>query len=106
MAKKRTIIDHDMEIAINEAYLEIRTYAGTARKFGIASSTVKNHIIPGYVSQKEIEKNKKKFDFSTFVKPTVGFIYNVLEHNEIADLVCLSDEEKEEMKELWNEVAV
>ena len=54
----RTVVTQEMTKEINELYLQIGTYAGVARKIGIAPTTVKKYVIPGYTSEKEIKKIK------------------------------------------------
>lgn len=96
----RTVVTQEMTKEINELYLQIGTYAGVARKIGIAPTTVKKYIIPGYTSEKKIRKiifDKSKLsqevDYSLFKnKDTWG------------DLCVLSNDEKEEIKELWKEL--
>lgn len=96
----RTVVTQEMTKEINELYLQIGTYAGVARKIGIAPTTVKKYVIPGYTSEKEIKKiifDKSKLsqevDYSLFKnKDTWG------------DLCVLSNDEKEEIKELWKEL--
>lgn len=97
----RNITEED-KIRINELYLKIGTYSGVAKSFGCAPSTVKKYIIPNYVSknQRQYKKifNKEDLpDFST--EQLVG------EKNWGA-LCQLSIKEKEEIKELWEDLLV
>lgn len=97
-------ITREIEEQINTLYLEIGTYAGVAREIGCAPSTVKNHIIPDFkpASQLEIQR----FDFSTYDNPTVGFLVNLFRGNDMKDIIMLSDEEWEELKELQEKEVV
>ena len=96
----RTVVTQEMTKEINELYLQIGTYAGVARKIGIAPTTVKKYIIPGYTSEKKIKKiifDKSKLseeiDYSLFKnKASWG------------DLCVLSDDERKEIKEIWMEL--
>lgn len=97
-------ITREIEEQINTLYLEIGTYAGVAREIGCAPSTVKNHIIPDFkpASQLEIQR----FDFSTYDNPTVGFLVNLFRWNDMKDIITLSNEEWEELKELQEKEVV
>ena len=90
MANK--ITQSDIE-NINEAYLRLGTYAAVSREVGFAASTVKKYIIPNYVSKKDLKK-----------RPCKG-IPNKGEYK-INWNIELSEEEIEEIKELWEEIAV
>ena len=41
----KTVVTQEMIKEINELYTEIKTYAGVARKIGIAPTTVKKYIV-------------------------------------------------------------
>lgn len=95
----RTIVTQDMIKQINELYLKIKTYSGVAREVGISPSTVKKYIIPNYQS----EENIKKIIFKKEDIPELSFEkFKNLE--DWGSLCNLTDEEKEEIKELWNEI--
>ena len=95
----RTIVTQDMIKQINELYLRIKTYSGVAREVGISPSTVKKYIIPNYQS----EENIKKIIFKKEDIPELSFEkFKNLE--DWGSLCNLTDEEKEEIKELWNEI--
>lgn len=98
----RTIITQEIVKEINELYLQIGTYAGVARKIGIAPTTVKKYVVPNYtaentIQKKVFEKNKvpKDIDFSLFINK-----------EDWGDLCVLSEQEKEEVKELWKELSM
>ncbi len=95
----RTVVTQDMIKQINELYLNIKTYSGVAREVGIAPTTVKKYIIPNYQS----EENIKKIIFKKEDIPELSFEkFKNLE--DWGSLCNLTDEEKEEIKELWNEI--
>ena len=95
----RTVVTQDMIKQINELYLKIKTYSGVAREVGIAPTTVKKYIISNYQS----EENIKKIVFKKEDIPELSFDkFKNLE--DWGSLCNLTDEEKEEIKELWNEI--
>lgn len=99
----RTAITQEKIIEINELYLKIKTYAGVSRAMGGSPSptTVKKYIIPNYVSRRNIKKKIfRKEDLPEFSTDIFKGVDNW------GDLCILSNEEKEEMKELWEELIV
>lgn len=86
---------------INELYYKYKTYAEVARQTGFAPSTVKKYVIKDWkpIEQKNIQRFSMElvpeFDTSSF-KGVDNY----------GDLCTLSDEEKEEMKKLWEEMAL
>lgn len=82
---------------MNRLYLELKTYAAVARKTGFAPSTVKKYIDPNFkaVEDKEI----KKFD-----RPLPEFDSSIFRIEDWRDLCTLSDEEVEEIYDLWEEL--
>lgn len=99
----RTKITEDKIIEMNELYLKIKTYAGVSRAMGgsPAPSTVKKYIIPNYVSKEKIKKKIfQKEDLPEFSTNIFKGVDNW------GDLCVLSEEEREEMKELWEELIV
>lgn len=86
-------ITNDDIININEAYLELKTYAATARKLGFSAGTIKKYVIPNYTSQKHIKTIPCKG-----IPEKGSYTINW-------DL-RLSDEEIKEIKELWNEITI
>ena len=99
----RTAITQEKIIEINELYLKIKTYAGVSRAMGGSPSptTVKKYIIPNYVSKENIKKKTfRKEDLPEFSTDIFKGVDNW------GDLCVLSNEEKEEMKELWEELIV
>lgn len=97
----RLIMTQEKIIEVNELYLQIKTYAGVSRALGgsPSPSTVKKYIIPNYQSQKNIKI--RKFEKESISK---NFITNNFLIENWGELCILSDEEKKEIKELWNEL--
>ena len=98
----RTVVTQEMVKEINELYLQIGTYAGVARKIGIAPTTVKKYVVPHYIAESTIQmkvfdksKVPKDIDFSPFMNK-----------EDWGDLCILSEQEKEEVKELWKELSM
>lgn len=90
-------------IEMNEIYLKCGTYAETARRTGFSASTVKKYIIPNYISKEVIVitnpfsiNDVPAFDKEKFIN--LNFSDD--------SLYRMSDEEKEEIKELWKEMLV
>ena len=88
----KRVTQNDIEL-INELYLELHNYSAVSRQTGFAASTVKKYIIPNYISKKDLKK-----------RPCKG-IPNKGEYK-INWNIELSEEEIEEIKELWEEIAV
>lgn len=98
MARKVTIDDIKQ---FNELYYKHKSYAEVARLTGWSSSTVSKYVDKNYTPT--AESDIKRFDetlmptFSTVVFETI---------DNLGELCVLSDEEKEEIKELWKELVV
>lgn len=98
MAKRVT--NEDI-LHINELYYKHKTYAEVARQTGFSPSTVKKYVIPGWQPVSETEVIR--FDISDFPDcPHPGF--DGLDN--YGELCVLTDLEKEELKGLWEEMAV
>lgn len=99
----RNVIDQDKIIEMNELYLKIGTYAGVSRALNGSPSpaTVKKYIIPGYMSKTTIKKKVfHKDDLPEFATDLFCGVDNW------GDLCRLSENEKEEIIELWNELLI
>ena len=98
----RTQITQEKIIEINNLYLKIGTYAGVSRALGGSPSptTVKKYIIPNYTSTISTKKIFSKKDIPEF---STDLFIGV---EDWGDLCVLSELEKEEIKELWNELLV
>ena len=99
----RFVITQDKIIEINELYLKIGTYAGVSRELGGSPSptTVKKYIIPGYMSKENI--NRKTFHKDDLPEFAIDLFNGV---DNWGDLCRLSEDEKKEVKELWNELLI
>lgn len=87
----RTVIDQNKIKEINILYVKYKTYAAVARELGIAASTVKKYIIPNFT----LDVNKVEFN-SPIPEP---------KRIEYSEKMCdLTEEEFEEVKELWKEI--
>ena len=93
------IVTQADKVNMNKLYLELGTYAAVARAAGFSPSTVKKYIIADF---KEPEpENVKRFDGALpdfDVKPFLT--------DDWGALCVLSDEEKEGIHELWEELLV
>lgn len=97
----RSTITQDVIIKINELYLKIGTYSGVAKEIGCAPSTVKKYIIPNFVSQNKIQKKIfKKENLPEFSTKGLKNIENW------GSLCLLSEVEKREIRELWEELVL
>lgn len=99
----RLQITQDKIIEMNELYLKIKTYAGVSRAMGGSPSptTVKKYIIPDYVSKdKIVRKEFHKDDLPEFAVEIFRGVDNW------GDLCSLSEDEEEEIKDLWNELNI
>lgn len=98
-----TRISTEKIIEINEAYLKIGSYAGTARAVGVSPSTVKKYIKKDYVPANEV----KRIQIDTVAMKERLENYNISkEELEKPYLLMLTDEEKEEIKEFWKELII
>lgn len=92
-------ITEDQKIQMNILYQELKTYAAVARSMGVSASTVKRYIIPDFINPEELTITTIQIDelppvdIDKFKQP-------------FGNLCILSDEEKEEIKELWEELLV
>lgn len=90
----RKVTDKDI-YEINCAYLKCGTYSGAARETGWSPNTIKKYIVKDFKPEVEI---KEKFTLEALGK------VEPKEENSLFEFLTLSEEEKEEMKELWNEL--
>ncbi len=99
----RTVITQELIEKINELYLKIGTYAGVSRELGGTPSptTVKKYVIPGYISKTKIKKKVfQKSDLPAFAVDIFNGVDNW------GDLCRLSEEEKKEIEDLWDELSL
>lgn len=90
-------------LRINEIYYKTKVYAETARQTGFSASTVKKYVIPGW--QPVTVENIKRFDIN--ILPNFQKAVEIFRGiNNYGNLCTLTDFEKEEIKELWEELAI
>lgn len=99
MARKVTEED---KILINELYLKYGTYAEVARQTGFAPTTVKKYIIPNFTPQSEISKRI----FTSEEIPLNIDLTPFIKSDNLGEFCVLSEEEEEEIKELWKEMVI
>lgn len=87
---------------INEAYYRLKTYAAVARELGFSAGTVKKYVIEGY----KPEDQRKIKRFAPTDMPVVFGEYQFRGIDNYGELCVLSEEEKAEIRELWEEVSV
>ena len=98
MANKVT---SDDILRINEIYYKTKVYAETARQTGFSASTVKKYVIKDW--KPVVAENVIKFELKQIPEFDGSIFKNVDNYGE---LCVLTEQEKEEMKELWRELAV
>lgn len=90
-------------LRMNEIYYKTRVFAEVARQTGFSASTVRKYVDTKWtpvVSEEIITFNMKDIpDFKEAAKCFRGV-------DNYGDLCVLSEQEKEEIKELWKELAV
>lgn len=82
---------------IQNAYAEIGTYSGVAKKLGCSAATVKKYTQGP--AETAAPAPKVQFIFNKEVTPVENIIWTNIEN-----LGRLTDKEYEEIKELWNEI--
>lgn len=84
---------------MNQLYAKLKTYAAVARATGFSPSTVKRYIINGYQPVNETA-------IIHFDRPLPELDCTKFYGDDWGDLCKLSDEELEEIKELWKEIEI
>lgn len=84
---------------INEAYAQCHTYSGAAKAAGCSPSTAKKYIVNGYTP---VPVDAMEYD----VKPMpMDDIVPFTTPEEIYNATMVNEEEKEELKQFWKEIA-
>ena len=96
----RTVITKEKIKEINELFYILGVKAQVAREMGISASTVSKYIIEGYVPEEMIER--KEIDLVEIRRRIEEFIPDVEKGFDLT----LSEEEKEEVEELWKELNI
>lgn len=91
MANKVTEAD---KLNINRAYKRLGTYAAAARETGFSAGTVKKYVIDNFIDPDDIQLHI----FSGEIKP--------IQEIKVKWDLRLSDNEFNEIKELWKEIAI
>ena len=98
MARKVTTDDIKQ---FNELYYKHKSYAEVARLTGWSSSTVSKYIDKNY--QPVVETEIKKFDPKTDLPEFNSEIFAI---DDLGKLFVMSEDELEEMVDLWKELAI
>lgn len=85
---------------MNEIYYKCKSYAETARQTGWSAATVRNYIDKNF--SPVLENKIHRFDPNTEMPEFSTEIFEGIEN--LGDLCVLSDEEKIEIVELWEEI--
>lgn len=87
---------------INDIYYECHNYAAVARQTGFSAATVRSYVDKNYnpVTEDKIHR----FDVDTEMPEFSTEMFVGLDN--YGELCVLSDEEFEEIKQLWEEIAV
>lgn len=94
----RVVTNADVK-EINRLYLELKTYAAVSRATGFSPATVKKYVIKDY--QVVDEKSIKHYEGAL-----PEFDSTIFRGDDWGPLCVLSDEEIEEIRELWKELDV
>ena len=97
-----TKITEEEKIRMNEIYSTCHNYAEVARQTGRAPSTVKKYIIPNYQPIKSVIKK----EFLVEDIPEDVDLSPFIESSNLGEFCVLSEDEKEEMKLLWEEILI
>ena len=90
-------------LRINELYYKHKTYAEVARQTGFAASTVKKYVIKNW----EPIKTNNIIRFDLINLPNFSEVTEIFRGVEnYGDLCVLNEDEKEELKGLWEELAI
>lgn len=98
-----TKITDEIKIKINEFYASNHNYSATARELGISPSTVKKYVDPNYTPIKDLQIIH--IDLEATKKKVEDFVLDMTDINPSSFLV-LSEEERNEIKELWKELSI
>lgn len=96
----RKVTNEDI-IQFNELYAKCGTYAEVARQTGWSASTIRKYITPGQVLTSAADI--VRFDETLLVPfdPTL-----LVSTKEIGDLLTLTLDEQEAIRELWKELRI
>lgn len=92
----KSVTQQEIEL-MNTLYLELKTYSAVAKEVGRAASTVKKYIVPNF---RPIENATTELDIVAFDK--------IVKSAQPATTIAsdLNAEERENMKQLWEVLAI
>lgn len=96
----RKVTNEDIKL-MNEIYYRTKSYAETARQTGWSAGTVSKYVDKNFTPI--VEAEVKRFlmtDLPEFDPSPFGGV------NNFGELCVMSEEEEEEIKELWKELAI
>ena len=96
----RKVTNEDIKL-MNDIYYRTKSYAETARQTGWSAGTVSKYVDKNYTPIAEVEV--KHFDINGLPEFDTSAFVGV---DNLGELCVMSDEEKEEMKELWKELVI
>lgn len=88
-------------LRINELYYKHKVYAEVARQTGFSASTVKKYVIKDW--KPVVVEDIRRFDINDLPKLDVSIFRGI---NNYGTLCVLTENEQEEIQELWKELAV
>ena len=89
-------------LKMNEIYYECNNYSEVARQTGFSPSTVRKYIRKDYIPADKIQKKvfqKKDLPEHLPIEPFIAV-------RDYGELCILSEDEKNEIRELWNEISM
>ena len=85
----------------NKLYFETKNFSEVARRTGFSASTVRKYVDRNY---RPVDENSiKRFDPKLLIDFEPKRFWGMENWN---SLIVLSDEEKEEMREIWEEIEI
>ena len=97
----RRVTQEDIKL-INDTYYSCKSYAETARRTGWTPSTVSRYVDKNY--RPVLSSDITRFDFSEDAIDPCTLMITRAEN--LGELCVLTQEEVEEIKELWKEIAI
>ena len=88
-------------LQINSLYFRYKTYAEVARQTGFAPSTVKKYVIKDW--KPIVKENIRRFNFADLPEFDTSLFKDITNYG---NLCVLTEFEQNEMRELWEELAV
>lgn len=98
-----TRVDSAMRLQINELYASNHNYSATARIMGISPTTVKRYVLPNYTPEKDVARVSCDIDKCRRI---IELSHLTKEDFENKNILCLTDDEKKDIEELWKELCI